>query len=123
MIKSIIILLLIALVLPIPAWGETIAQDTQVLSDAISTVFNFIISGAGLIAFLALLMGGLRYLTAAGSPMAMAKAKKQAWIIGRFFDFNFLFNCSPNQSRHFWRNIFSPRDVFFGLGSPNPSGA
>lgn len=80
MIKIIVLFLLLFLASPSLAAEEVTTERLEAFSGMISTVLNFVISGAGIIAFIALLWGGLGYLTAAGSPMAMAQAKKR--VIG-----------------------------------------
>ena len=66
---------------PLPGLSET---TTPLLPDYVKYVFNFGIGIAGLIAFVALVYGGFRYLTSAGNPSAMSDANGQifAGLIG-----------------------------------------
>jgi len=53
-------------------------ETTQTnIAEYVKYIFNFIIVIVGLIAFGALVFGGIRYLTSAGSPEELNKAKKQ----------------------------------------------
>lgn len=70
-----IILVLIGGLLIIP--GLVWADSGEELAEMISTVFNFAISLVGIICFVILIIGGLGYLTAGGSPIAMARARKR----------------------------------------------
>ena len=60
---------------PLPGLGD----DADLL-DYIRYLFNFGMTIAGILALIALIMGGVRYLTSAGNPDAMGDAKKR--IIG-----------------------------------------
>lgn len=47
------------------------------IADYIKNIYTFVISFAGVLALLALIIGGIRYLTSTGKPENLEKAKKQ----------------------------------------------
>lgn len=57
--------------------GAGTLTDTTSLPDYVKYIFNFSLIVAGLVAFGALVYGGLRYLTSAGNASAMSDAKSQ----------------------------------------------
>lgn len=78
--KRIILLIVLLIFLPITIFGATeegTATGENDIAGTIVFVINFIITISGIIAFVAIIKGGLGYLVSGGSPMAMAKSKKQ----------------------------------------------
>jgi len=71
--KTTLVLTGILLIVPSLVWADS-GED---LSEMISTVFNFSIGLVGIVCFVILIMGGLGYLTAGGSPIVMARARKR----------------------------------------------
>lgn len=69
---------------PLPQIGEATISETPLLPEYVKYIFNFSITIAGLVAFLSLIYGGVRYLTSAGNPATMSDARDQifAGIIG-----------------------------------------
>lgn len=65
-------------------WTPTIVRETDLLPRYVQYVFKIAIVIAGLVAFAALIYGGIRYLTSAGSPTALTDAKERitAGILG-----------------------------------------
>jgi len=59
------------------AFGEAPRTVETSLPEYVKYIFNFSIMIAGLVAFGALVAGGIRYLTSAGAPAVMADAKDQ----------------------------------------------
>jgi len=62
-----------------PMGGEEITTSTTIAEYAVY-IFNFSLVIAAIAAFTVLIYGGIRYLTSAGNPTAMADAK--TWILG-----------------------------------------
>ncbi len=63
---------------PLPQIGEEPAiTETPLLPTYVKYIFNFGIGIAGLIAFVVIVYGGVRYLTSAGNPTAMGDANNQ----------------------------------------------
>lgn len=66
---------------PLPQLGTT---KLPFLPDYVKYIFNFAVGIAGLIAFVMIIIGGIRYLTSVGNPSAMSDANDQIFsgIIG-----------------------------------------
>jgi len=62
------------------------------ITDAFQNLYTYIISIAGVIALAALIIGGILYLTSAGDPEKLSKAKKQ--ILAAFFGIIILLSSS-----------------------------
>lgn len=93
------------------------SDDIETLPDLINTVFSVIFGLAGIAIFVVLIIGGLSYLTAGGSPMLMAKARQR--IIMGLVGFGLIFGSYLiiNQiNPDILRGIFTPWDI----DSPEP---
>src|SRR3989344_5049212 len=103
--RKILLFLLVLLLLP-PLWGRVAAQEqdqgrleitypevsgitpvatgTEAVPKFIEYLFNLGIALAGIVSFLAILFGGVKYLTSAGNPTMLSDARAQmmAGILG-----------------------------------------
>lgn len=76
--RKILILVIIAIIIPAIASAQhCVDVSGDALGSYISKVFKWSLRIAGLAAFGALIYGGFRYLTSAGSPTAISAARKQ----------------------------------------------
>ena len=63
--------------------GEKPEQVTILVSEYVKYIFNLLIWISGIVALMSLIIGGIFYLTSAGEPEKLSKAKKQ--ILAAFF--------------------------------------
>jgi type IV secretory pathway VirB2 component (pilin) len=62
---------------PLPAIGET--QPSTSLSGYLQWLFTFAVSSAGILAVLMIVIGGIQYMTAYGSPAKVEDAKNRIY--------------------------------------------
>lgn len=84
------ILIFLLILFPVGALAVDIpAEEIETLPELINVVFSVMIGLAGIAVFVVLIIGGIGYLTAGGSPMLMAKARQR--IITGLLGFGLIF--------------------------------
>lgn len=93
-------------------WRPQVIEETDILPKYIKYIFTLVVVIVGLVALSALIYGGFRYLTSAGSPAALTDAKERiiAGLLGLIIIF----------SSYLILTTINPQLVILGIGKPEP---